>query len=423
MLTDLLWLAATKQQYENQKSTGLAGAVGLVLTLLICWQWDHVFQPIIHFLKLDAFAYRLGIVSDTTIHTVINSAYLFLIVWVLLLACILLPSLLAVLFTFVLGIKSKIILVPLSYLILFALSPFIFIYLVFKRVNERFRISSNGSETLRQHYLRDSTIRNEYKEVQHLSNQLQLHHLHLKQADKSDQHTSTSLITYNEAVTYLNRAVASIATDTNWLFGYNEAEDQWYILFTNPLPVFASTCFEDNQKSYTNSAFHYKEARENYTSYLFNLKENTLFGAEMPAFHVPALPVIYSWNGKSIQLDFAENKHPKMINVRELKSIEKIKGLVMQELSNRTVNRSDVQAIIKRAHVRAYLIPIAYPEEITYLTYTNGIMSYVNELNAVPFTQIFGTIYQADVVDEVRQYARWNNSWAIDYANESAIKY
>lgn len=423
MLTELLWFASAKQQHDIQRSAGLAGICGILLTLFIVWQWDNIFAPIIRFFGLDDLANRMGLVQDTPIHTICNVLVVIVALLIIIAVLCALPSFIVL--ALAAATENKFLVVPLSYIIFFLLSPIIFCYYMYLKLNDRFRLN-NGPETLKQHYLRDSNLRNDYKGVEQLPEQLKLHHLFANQPEREQEGFTSSAISYNEAVTYLNHAVASIEADRNWLVGYQEDTDQFYVLFPNPLPVYASPCFKDKQvMNYAdNSPFGYKELRDKYTYYLFSQKKDLSYLCTEsdkipPSFYVPAYKFSYKWVNSKIVFEIEDRKIPESLNIERLTTIKKLDGSSIRELFEQIAKQPTVFKAIKNAHIRSYLIPVAYPEEIEYLTDTECTLSYIKELNKVPYTREYASIYRADVKEAAVDYAERGYKWAINYINNT----
>lgn len=72
MLNDLLWYLGAKQQYDGQKSAGLAGLLALILTFVTVWKWEDWVYPILNWSGLVSFANRLGLISESSHVTMFN---------------------------------------------------------------------------------------------------------------------------------------------------------------------------------------------------------------------------------------------------------------------------------------------------------------------------------------------------------------
>lgn len=72
MLNDLLWYLGAKQQYDGQKSAGLAGLLALILTFVAVWKWEDWVYPILNGSGLVSFADRLGLISESSHVTMFN---------------------------------------------------------------------------------------------------------------------------------------------------------------------------------------------------------------------------------------------------------------------------------------------------------------------------------------------------------------
>ena len=72
MLSDLLWFLGAKQQYEGQKSAGLAGLLALILTFVAVWKWENWVYPVLKWSGLVGFADRLGLISESSHVTMFN---------------------------------------------------------------------------------------------------------------------------------------------------------------------------------------------------------------------------------------------------------------------------------------------------------------------------------------------------------------
>lgn len=72
MLQDLLWLASAKQQYNMQRSAGMAGLMGFLSLFFIVWKWDEWFYPVFQKLGFVDMAHRVGIVSELTALTTLS---------------------------------------------------------------------------------------------------------------------------------------------------------------------------------------------------------------------------------------------------------------------------------------------------------------------------------------------------------------
>lgn len=103
MLRDLLWFVEAKQQYEIQRSSGLAGCMGLVVTFIVAaifilnWEFWLNFADTI---GLRAFAERVGLIRDNSFETFWTIIYISFMFFIITCAAILLLPLIPILLAF-----------------------------------------------------------------------------------------------------------------------------------------------------------------------------------------------------------------------------------------------------------------------------------------------------------------------------------
>ena len=88
MLSDLLWFLGAKQQYDGQKSAGLAGLLALILTFVAVWKWEDWIYPVLNWSGLVGFADRLGFISESSHVTMFNiSSMIILLIFAYAILC------------------------------------------------------------------------------------------------------------------------------------------------------------------------------------------------------------------------------------------------------------------------------------------------------------------------------------------------
>ncbi|MDD1505078.1 hypothetical protein PVA17_20255 [Lysinibacillus sp. CNPSo 3705] len=399
MLNDLLWLYGTKRQYDMQKENGLAGIIGILVTFLIVWQWNDWFYPIFESVGLVSIAKKIGLNTGTPIHTTIN--VLGLIVGLILIFFILVAIstflILSMLNLFGSNFNSNRP-TPLQYAFSLLLLPLmIVIYPIFKLMKGLKIIRPDSTESFKE--LNKEIIHGSSSSIEESYTAV-----FVSQEQKDDVTANRTVISQKEAISTLNRAIASLEDMSDYVFAYSDSDKTWYLLTPNPIPPYASKILVESSPQKT--PYNYEELYERFVN-------NT---EQIADFYVPASKVDIFWdeNSNHITLDVTDKGSGYIFNCTNATKFEKLQGNSIEKLYKKATNKFHLNHLSSRAHVLSYALPLAYPEEIE--RYKSPVTpSYYRELQKVPYIDAFAPLYRADVIQEVKNAAARNNKWAIDY--------
>lgn len=413
MLTQLLWFVHAKQQHDMQRAQGLAGLVGLLLVIFMVWQWDELFQPLLNAVGLVDFADRVGMVSELPIITVLN------VIGVLFVLSLFI-GLMTMAFAFI-GIvfsifgATKLGRIFFENAMLVVLAPILLPVFVLTFISRSLKgeLKSNPTAgvmpketTIEKFYKETPERRAEWKQVKELPGAARLFRLYQSQMKQQDSNTRVEEFTTAEQTElFLNRAVASIENDLDWLIAYDAYEDQHYILLPNPLPKFVSHCFAEKDLSSDGSVYGFEMA------YIQNGMGNA---REAAKFTAPALPVDFVWDGFAIQMNVTHSRGIKPYVVSDATNVYRIQSVVTQKVYRELSGLSYVQRAILDAHLALYIIPIAYLEKQTPIGeyHPYGLLERAKD---VPNAEVFSMVYGADIKEKVQDFAERGETWAINY--------
>lgn len=432
MLQDLLWLASAKQQYNMQRSAGMAGLMGFLSLFFIVWKWDEWFYPVFQKLGLVDMAHRIGLVSELTAITALSVLLLIAMVSFFF-------ALIAFVFLFTIGTffaigNTERGLTIISYGILILFAPIILpvgLYFHLKDKKVKKKDLENGiihSTTMENKYKSDKTLKPlwmNYKGDLETVRMFQLFQEQLKREGNGSNLMYNGLSTMVSQVMeqkktlhkYLNRAVASVSDDRNWLIAHNHdkrskpknEDHSYYLLFPNPLPAYASKNFlddcyaEDSVVRINPDYLHRSPFLYNYLILNGN-HENERYKTE--PLYVPAIEIEFVWNGFEIVPQIKENAQMQSLSTQYL-DIYQMESEQLNSFFEEVGTREDVKTAIKEAHIALYLIPAAYDE--------SELTLYNQYVQATPNAQAFAPLYQADVQERIVQYAEVGKPWAIKW--------
>lgn len=457
MINDLLWLAAGKQQHDIQKSAGLAGVLGIITVILIAIKWQDWFYPLFKKTGIVDFAHRIGLVRDdfhamTTINIILFIVTIMLIVMVACAVFVFGGLLLLALAQTSIG---RIILSPLLLLFL----PIFIPALIKANKAEKQKLAEEKEIG----YLRPQPfhqVLKKDKELKVLANKHNGEFENVKMFRMFEEQTLQNGETFDlwqsqedwttkgldRASKHLNRAVASLEHDLDWIIGYKSdvrqaSDNKFYIFFPNPLPHFASQYFLDDL--YTDGS----EVRSSYFED-FNLKRylyadydaprreflyNYLHKAsthvssithpnfkgleddykEIGLLYVPALEIEFAWDGYAVSPRIVEGAEMQSMKMEKF-NLYHVQSAKMKEFFTEVSKEEMVQQAIKEAHIAMYLIPIAYTNDYdeSGIAYTGHFKRLVSN---TPNAEAFAPLYAADVQERVIAYARNNKEWAVNW--------
>ncbi len=385
MLTDLLWFFNAKHQYENQKRLGLAGLIGLLLPIFVAWKWNDWFYPLFKKLGFVAFAERHGMISDMPIFTFLHIAAAVLAICLLALLGFIIVGMIMFIFG-TLG-SSNLGVTILAIPVIILLSPIILPIVI--REYWKHRQSNEVKNGMIPTYKKDPELRPLLTKYKDSEKNLQGYELY---AEQRKRHGDEIQYVYGRKLeSLLNRAVLSIETDRNWAIGYCISKKQNYILFPNPLPIFASQCAE------------YIPMRPYSVIYKFNNLNSYRFSDDYCSreLHVPALPIEFIWDADKQKLVPSIPENAKMV-LQNLSFIRHSMGcnhLDFKELQDNVSQRTDVFKWNKIAHTMLYFIPRVFPYEVN----TDIESAISKEVKNIPNADVFYSLYAADV-QECEQY-------------------
>jgi len=429
MLRELLWWIHAKQQYDMQKENGFAGLIAILSVIFIVWQWDNIFYPIFNALGLVNIFHNAGLINENlTILSVINILATLWLLMVIIALITAFPMFFILLMLRVFGDNNRSKPSALQYAISIVLLPIALVFFVLYKLFEMIGLVSKGPKTLKKYVKEHQEMQDLIQQNPHLAlndgSKMALADLYaIQQTMKNDQITCTPL-TYDEAVSLLNRAVPYLNGNRIYAFGYSKALNKWYLLLPNPIPAYASKAIE--LKLSADSPFDYKRQYKNYSFYLQHPK----YKEHKPHFYTPATFVEFNWDAKKevITLDLPEQLiapfapfevfNATVVDIDELDYIVKLEGESIQFFYEKAVDNKGIRDLFDRAHAYAYIIPLAYPEEENYFTCEdNSVLSYYKELQRVPNAMELAFHFKEITHKQLEDFAK-DNQWARDYLNE-----
>lgn len=433
MINELLWLAGAKQQHDIQKASGLAGIVGILTVLFIAFKWQDWFYPLFKFIGAVDLAHKLGLVHDgypamTVIYIILFLCTCILFVGILSIALVF-GSMLLMLFgktefgKLVLGTVFMVILLP------FMLPHFIKAYREHKQTIAKEKEEGYIRPTpLHQALKKDKTLKEIANKYNGEFEQVKMFRIFEEQTkqegnvfekwhDQKDwQHDGL-----RKASKFLNRAVASIENDHEWLIGYRSDErkadeNKFFVFFPNPLPTFASKyflddCYEEGSLVRSNESVPKRHLYDFIIS-SYNYKE-TPNQREHRLLHVPSIEIEFVWDGYAVSPRLVEGAEVKSMTM-DFSSVYHIQAPRLKNFFSELSKEEKVQRAIKEAHIAMYLIPLAYTNDHDEEDwgYTGDFNKFVAE---IPNADTFAPLYAADVQERIIAYAQNQKEWAINW--------
>lgn len=457
MINELLWMAGAKQQHDIQKSAGLAGIFGIATVLLIAIKWQDWFYPLFKKIGIVDFAHRIGLVrGDFHAMTTINIILFFVTCLVIVMMACVVVVFGGLLLLYVAQTSiGRIILSPLLLLIL----PFMIPSLLRARKEEKQALADEKEAG----YVRPQPFYKALKKDKALEALENKHNSEFENVKMFRMFEEQTLVNgeifdlwqtqedwkkdgLEKSSKHLNRAVASIENDLDWIIGYKSDERQasankFYIFLPNPLPHFASQYFLDdlytdgsevrssyfenfNLKRYLYSDFD-APRREFLYNYLYKASTH-VSSVTQPSFellkeeykeigllYVPALEIEFAWDGYAVSPRIVEGAEMQSMNMDKL-NLYHVQSAKMKEFFTEVSKEEMVQQAIKEAHIAMYLIPKAYPNDFdeSGISYTGHFKRMVAN---TPNAEAFAPLYAADVQERIIAYAHNNKEWAVNW--------
>ena len=432
MINELLWLAGAKQQHDIQKASGLAGIVGILAVIFVAVKWQDWFYPLFKKIGVVDLAHHLGLVRDgfpamTVIYIVLFLCFCFVLIGLFCLA-----MLIGGLLLMLIG-QSKVGVTVLAIMTL----PFLFPFMLRVQRQEKKKIAEEEANgyyrpvPFQKAYSKDKELSGLLKKYKKEFEHVRMFRLFEEQTKRENgvfevwyDNENWELQDLTKAQTYLNRAVASVEHDQEWLFGYQKeykAEyNKFYLFLPNPLPAYASQHFlDDHYKDgslVSTQPFSFDSTGEEIYQYPLSEVRRNPENLDKGIFYVPAIEIEFVWDGHAITPKIKDGAEVQSIELR-FKKIFQIKSPIVDKFFNEVSQSKKVQQAIKEAHIAMYLIPMAYTNTTREGYY--GYTGYFNEAVAqIPNTLAFAPLYAADVQERIVRYAKNNKQWAIDWLKQ-----
>ncbi|MEV6689632.1 MULTISPECIES: hypothetical protein [Bacillati] len=405
MLSDLLWLYGAKRQYDIQKEAGLAGLIGVVATLFIIMQWDNLFFPFFNTIGLVELVNEAGLVDKTFRETFLNIAFTALFFIFSLGVLMAAPMLILMLIFSVVGKDSS---KPNPFLFALGLFflPVMFIIYVFYKLLQFIGIVKADPMSVEKYTKQNSEMRNVL--TQSIGKNLDSELLQLLTIQEQQKGISTSyrVLTLEEAVITINRAISSLKENDEFLFAYDEKYKSWYLLFPNPIPVFASEALLDSKPEVT--PFNFEKLSKAQLAF-----STGSIQAIKPLFYAPALPVSITFDATNkITMSLVANHNGFVACLDKLTKLVKVNGSIANQIYEDAIKNVGINELITKAHSYAYVIPLAYPEEVQMFNDPSCTFSYYKALQEVPNTTKYCELYKANVLKTVSNKAAAGHLWA-----------
>ena len=436
MINELLWVAGMKQQYDIQKASGLAGIMGFLTILLIALKWQDWFYPLFKKIGLVDIAQSLGLVRDGVPAMTVIYITLFLA------ACILFVGLLSIALVFggmllmAFG-QTELGKVIIGAVFMLILLPFMLPSLIKKHRQHKQTVAEEQANgfyrpvPLQRAYEKDKELKgllNKYKDDFENVRMFRLFEEQTKRdGDVFEKwHDSSDYLEHGleKAKSYLNRAVASIENDREWLIGYfnhkqNAEDNKFYIYFPNPLPAYASKyflddCYQEGSQVCSNDYNSAPKGNELYEYHKAEISRNyPLYTQDPKRLYVPALEIEFVWDGYAVSPRVVEGAVMESVMI-DNSSIFHIQTPKLTECFEEISKQDMVQQAIKEAHIAMYLIPLAYPNAHNDDAW--GYTGHFKELvSQIPNANAFAPLYAADVQERIIAYANSKKEWAINW--------
>ncbi|MGE7843573.1 hypothetical protein ACQKNX_22690 [Lysinibacillus sp. NPDC093712] len=398
MLNELLWLYGTKRQYDMQKENGLAGLVGILVTFMLIWKWNEWIYPLLNSIGIVSITRNIGLITGSPILTTINVLGLIMGLLVIFSVLLAIPTFFILLIMNLFGSNfNSNRPTPMQYAVSLLLLPIlVVIYPIIKFMKAIKIIRPSSVESFRE---ANKDVLNDFSSIEESYTAI-----FIDQEHNDDASANRTVISADEALLTLNRAIASLENMHDYVFAYSETDKTWYLLTPNPIPPFASKILVESSPQRT--PYNYNELYENFIS---NNQQKV-------DFYVPASKLDISWDKDTnhVMIDVSDKGSGYVFNCSNAAKFEKLEGKSIDQLYQKAINKFPLNHLNLRAHVLSYALPLAYPEEIG--RYKSPAMpSYYRELQKVPYVDAFAPLYQADVIQEIKTAAARNNKWAIDY--------
>ncbi|MFJ7890509.1 hypothetical protein ACIQYL_20830 [Lysinibacillus xylanilyticus] len=405
MLQDLLWLYGAKRQYDIQKEAGLAGLIGVIATLFIILQWDNLFFPFLNAIGLVELVQDADLVDKTIRETFINISLTALFFILALGFSMALPMLFLMSIVAIVG-KDTSRPNPLQFAVgLLFLPIMLAVYIVLKLL-QFFGILKDDRDTVEKYINDNVSMKKVVSNTKAKQLDSELLHLLTIQENQKGEMVSYNELTHEEAITVLNRAIPSLEDNSDFLFAFDEQYKCWYILFPNPIPVFASETLLDTRPEV--SPFNFEKLSR--AQLAFSTGSSL---ATKPLFYVPAIPITFEYDTtKKIFIKLVSNHNGFVACVDKLAKIVKVKGAFANNIYSCAVKNAGIKTLVNKAHSYAYTIPLAYPEEVNMFKDPSCTFSYYKALQEVPYSTKYCELYKSLVFETVHHKAASGHLWA-----------
>ncbi|MGE7983626.1 hypothetical protein [Solibacillus sp. NPDC093137] len=415
MFTEMLWWYGVKHQYDLQREAGAAGFFALLSVIGIALGWDSIFYPLLETFKIIDMLEIGGLIVPERGGIHIQSAINILAFFVFICLCIgiltALPMAIVLVFFSILGLTNENSPKAVRFIIGMVFLPFVLIaslitkFLrligVMKKENS-FQAYVHGNEQLKEVYY------GEGKKASFITKNAEVNKddyfkLYSAQQGNALRYEEVSL---EEATKILNKAVPSLERNDEFLVGYHAMYEQWVMLFPNPVPVFASETILDKRPEAT--PFNYEELSTAQLAHKLNPH------APKPKFHVPAtaVKIQYDYVDKKIICGLPMDSFAQVACLDSLSKIAKISGSDAKKMYEIAIQKVGVRSLVNKAHTYAYLIPLAYPMEMSKFMDNSCVNSYYKALQDVPNVQLLAETYKDSVITELGSKSRNGHLWA-----------
>lgn len=411
-MNTFLHFISAKYQYEGQKSTGMAGFIGLALAFFVLFKWESIFYPLLDKIGLVSLATNLGLVNENPLFTAANIFGTIFFIFLFFAVVSFLSFIIGTVF-FLLG-NSKFggIVMGTAFVILFfpLLLPFI-IALIFtgnvqnpvKAVKKEFLEKDPLKLVNYNYFVKKKKYKGQYlyfSLYKNLVDTVNRKEDIYKQDlwELGDEEPGRNALTQ-----YLGIVLPSIRDSRIVALGYSKKLDQFYALFPQPLFQRYSQMADYDGRPY-NGIRHLRACVSRITD-----PDPAMFAVGME------VQMYWDYKEKRFRIRLKEGAFIKLYNIGDMDEFfefqhERDSVPLMEEVTK----RDDYYTFIHEAHVIFYTLPYLFKASDYH---PNRISEYDVDYHLRPGCHEYKDLYLPDVRKCISEGYAFNEAWAVNYVH------
>lgn len=410
MLNELLYYLGAKQQYEGQKSQGMAGLLFLAITFMLVWKWNEWVYPVLNWSGLVSLADRIGLISEypqATLFNVLSMIFLLAFSFAVILAVVFAVGLLLA----VLG-SSKIgkNLMAIVFGIVFFIPIAIMVY-----KNNPKRKQTTQQETPGEKAVREYQEKEDAKEAERMkdfnenpivpatpySYGRELNQFHYMTYDKFQYFSESIHKTINnldERINLLQKVELQLEDHRDTVLAYNRLTGRFHFLFPNPLPYVLTDM--------------YMESFDDEGVLLEAMKRYQNDEADPLSYMVPSLLMEFQIEHGKAYLLPAAGAEITPFNIADADNItySHLKyNMMLEDYTYKAINaRMDYQALMDRINTNAYTLKTIVDSQ--------GVKSKSNQAKPLSDNMNqYEAVYAGQVIKTIQKFNALGYNWSVKY--------